>query len=119
LLWLALHDTPQKAAHSVPKYLQEQGYRILPVNPNVEHLFGEQCFPSLSAISLPVDIIEIFRPSKFAPAIISEAVKLSPKIIWLQLCIKSEEAKAIAEKHNTPFVQNHCLMVEHAKLLSK
>ncbi|MCF2143240.1 MAG: CoA-binding protein [Candidatus Heimdallarchaeota archaeon] len=108
---------PMKAAHSVPKYLQKKGYRIIPVNPKAERILGEKCYANLRAIPKPVDIVDIFRPAEATAAIVKEAIILEPKLIWLQLGIKSKEAKAIAKKYHIPFIQDHCLMVEHAKLV--
>lgn len=110
---------PEKVAYSVPKYLQSQGYKIIPVNPKADRILGEKAYPSLESISEKVDIIDIFRPSNQTPPIVEEATKLNPKLIWLQLGISNEESKRNAEKHNIPFVMNKCLKVEHMRISGK
>ena len=75
--------------------------------------------PSLKAIPERVDIIDIFRPSEQTPPIVEEAVKLNPKLIWLQLGISNEDSKRIAKEHNIPFVMNKCLKVEHMRITGK
>ncbi len=112
---------PEKAAHEVPKYLQSQGYKIIPVNPRADRILGEPARKSLSEINEPVDIVDVFRPSDETPAIVAEAVKLSPppKLIWLQLGIKNDEAEKIAKENGILIVMDHCLMVEHKRHFGK
>ncbi len=74
-----------KAAHKIPRYLQSQGYRILPVNPRGGKLFGEQVFRSLTEIDVPVDVVEVFRPAQEAPEIARQAVAIGAKVLWLLL----------------------------------
>ena len=105
-----------KAAHLVPSYLQEQGFKIIPVNPFADEIFGEKAYTTLSEISEEVDIIDIFRPSEYTPKIVEEAVKLKPKLIWLQLGIFNEEAKEIAEKNNIPIIMNKCMKIEYSEI---
>ncbi|MBD3189684.1 MAG: CoA-binding protein [Candidatus Heimdallarchaeota archaeon] len=109
----------EKAAHEVPEYLQSNGYKIIPVNPFADEILGEKAVANLGKIDQGVDIIQIFRPSEETPKIVAEAVKLKPKLIWLQLGIKNEEAKKIAEEHNIPFVMDRCLMMEHTKIFGR
>lgn len=110
---------PSKAAHSIPKYLKEHGYTIIPVNPMAETILEEKVYPSLSEIPVQVDIVDIFRPSEDTPKIVEEAVKLKPKLIWLQLGIINEKAKEIAEKNGIPFVMDKCMKIEHMRLFHK
>ncbi len=107
---------PSKAAHSIPKYLKEHGYTIIPVNPMAETILEEEVYPSLDKIPAQVDIVDIFRPSEDTPKVVEEAVKLKPKLIWLQLGIVNEKAKEIAEKHGIPFVMDKCMKIEHMRL---
>lgn len=113
--------TPGKAAHEIPRYLQAHGYRIVPINPNSDNILGEKAYPSLQAIpkDITIDIIDIFRPAKDTPQIVRQAISLSPrpKLIWLQSGITSEESAKIAETHKVPIIMNHCIMVEHRRLL--
>lgn len=107
---------PSKAAHSIPKYLKEHGYTIIPVNPKAETILEEKVYPSLAEIPVQVDIVDIFRPSEDTPKVVEEAVKLKPKLIWLQLGIVNDKAKEIAEKHGIAFVMDKCMKIEHMRL---
>lgn len=107
---------PSKAAHTIPKYLKEHGYIVIPVNPKAETILEEKVYPSLAEIPVQVDIVDIFRPSKDTPKVVEEAVKLKPKLIWLQLGIINDKAKEIAEKHGIPFVMDKCMKMEHMRL---
>src|SRR5260370_29837706 len=105
-----------KAAHQVPRYLQSQGYRILPVNPRGGELFGEHVFRSLGEIDVPVDVVEVFRPVQEAPEIARQAVAIGAKVLWLQLGIVSEESRKIAGTSSIIFSINRCIGAIH-KLL--
>src|SRR3989440_12997432 len=105
-----------KAAHQVPRYLQSQGYRILPVNPRGGELFGERVFRSLSEIDVPVDVVEVFRPAEEAPEIARQAIEIGAKVLWLQLGIVSEEARQLAEAAGLTVVMNRCMGETHALL---
>ena len=107
---------PSKAAHSIPKYLKEHGYTIILVNPKAETILEEKVYPSLAKIPVQVDIVDIFRPSEETSKVVEEAVKLKPKLIWLQLGIINDKAKEIAEKHGIPFVMDKCMKIEHMRL---
>ncbi|MEE9594217.1 MAG: CoA-binding protein [Candidatus Hydrothermarchaeales archaeon] len=116
-----------KDAHLIPKYLKNQGYRIIPINPFSEEILGEKCYPSL--LELPedlkrtVDIVNVFRPSKDVPPIVDQAVELrkkygTPKIIWMQLGIVNEDAAKIARDAGMEVVMNLCMKIEHMSLRS-
>ena len=103
-----------KAAHKIPRYLQSQGYRILPVNPRGGELFGEHVFRSLTEIDVPVDVVEVFRPAQEAPEIARQAVAIGAKVLWLQLGIVSEDARRIAEAAGLTVVMDRCMGATHA-----
>jgi predicted CoA-binding protein len=105
-----------KAAHQVPRYLQGQGFRILPVNPRGGELFGEHVFRSLTEIDVPVDVVEVFRPAQEAPEIARQAVAIGAKVLWLQLGIVSEDARHIAEAAGLTVVMDRCMGATHALL---
>lgn len=105
-----------KAAQQVPRYLQNQGYRILPVNPRGGELFGERVFRSLSEIDVPVDVVEVFRPAQEAPEIARQAIAVGAKVLWLQLGIVSEEARQIAEAAGLTVVMDRCMGATHRLL---
>ena len=105
-----------KAAHQVPRYLQRQGYRIVPVNPRGGELFGEPVFRSLAEIDMPVDVVEVFRPAQEAPEIARQAIAIGAKVLWLQAGIVSEEARRIAEAAGLTVVMNRCMGDTHELL---
>jgi uncharacterized protein len=107
---------PSKRANVVPAYLQEQGYRIIPVNPNHDEVLGEKAYATLADIPEPVDVVEVFRPHREAPGIARDAVAIGAKVLWLQLGIVSEEAGRIATEGGLDFVMDTCMGAMHAKL---
>jgi uncharacterized protein len=107
---------PEKAANRIPRYLQSQGYRILPVNPRGGELFGERVYTSLTEIEVPVDVVDVFRPAEEAPEIARQAIEIGAKVLWLQLGIESEEASRIAEAAGIKVVMNRCMGATHAEL---
>jgi predicted CoA-binding protein len=104
---------PFKAGGSVPEGLQERGFRIIPVNPYATELFGERVYRSLLEIprELQIDIVDVFRPSEDAAEIAGQAVAIGAKALWLQLGIRSDEARRIAESAGLDFVENECTAV--------
>ncbi len=107
---------PDKAAHHIPEYLQSQGYRIVPVNPRGGRLLGELVVTSLGEVSEPIDVVEVFRPSKETPAIAREAVAAGAKVLWLQEGIASEEAADIASQGGLTVVMDRCMGATHRAL---
>ena len=105
----------------VMKYMQEFGYRVIPVNPfsTGEKIHGETIVAKLEDIKLPVDIVDIFRPSNETPGFAKEAVKIGAKTIWLQYGIQHEEAKKISEDANIKYIENKCIKQEYQKLFQK
>ena len=110
----------EKTSSIVMKYLQNNGYKVYPVNPTIrgEKILGEKVYAKVSEIDGPVDIIDVFRPSNEAVEIANEAVKIKAKVLWLQLDIKSPEAKKIAEANNIIYVENKCTKIEIEKYLN-
>ena len=109
----------KKTSSIVMKYLQNNGYKVYPVNPTIrgEKILGEKVYAKVSEIDGQVDIIDVFRPSNEAVEIANEAVKIKAKVLWLQLDIKSPEAKKIAEANNIIYVENKCTKVEFEEYL--
>ena len=110
---------PAKAAHKVPKYLKNHGYRIIPVNPLANEILGEKVYKSLSEINQPVDLVEIFRPSHKVLEVIREAIILKPEVVWMQLGIKNEKAAELAELNGIKVVMDRCMKVEHKRLIGR
>ena len=110
----------KKTSSIVMKYLQNNGYKVYPVNPTIrgEKILGEKVYAKVSEIDGQVDIIDVFRPSNEAAEIANEAVKIKAKVLWLQLDIKSPEAKKIAEANNIIYVENKCTKIEIEEYLN-
>ena len=105
----------------VMKYMQEFGYKVLPVNPFSvgEKIHGETVVAKLKDIKLPVDIVDVFRPSKETPRIAEESIKIGAKVFWLQYGIQNDEAKKIVEEKNIFYVSNKCIKQEYQRLFLK
>ena len=116
---VGLSPNPLRPSYFVAFYLQRHGYRIVPVNPNETEILGEPCYPSLSAIPFPVDVVDVFRRSEFVPAIATEAVAIGAKALWLQFGVISAEGAAIAERGGLLVVMDRCMKVEHARHLGR
>ena len=108
----------EKDAHKIPKYLQEHGYRIIPVNPTADVILGERTYRSLSEVKEPYDVVDIFRPSADVPGIVEEAIRGPAKVIWMQLGIENEAAAEKAEAAGKIVVQNACMMIAHRRLVA-
>ena len=111
----------RKPANVVMKYMQDFGYKVIPVNPFAigEIIHGETVVANLKEISVPIDIVDVFRPSKEAPSIAEQAVNIETKVLWLQYGIQNEEAEKIANKANIHYVANKCIKQEYQKLFEK
>ncbi|MGI5213251.1 CoA-binding protein [Plantactinospora sp. CA-290183] len=105
---------PHKAAHTVPLQMQRHGWRIIPVNPLADELFGERVYRSLAEISEPVDLVDVFRPAEDAVQVVREAVAIGAPAVWLQLGIVSAEARRIALEAGIDYIEDRCLAVERA-----
>ena len=105
----------------VMKYMQEFGYRVIPVNPfsTGEKIHGETIVAKLNDIKIPVDIVDVFRPSKEAPKIAEDAAKIGAKVFWLQYGIQNDDAKKIVELTNIFYVSNKCIKQEYQRLFLK
>jgi len=112
-----------RPSYFVFKYLNERGYRVIPVNPGQagKEFLGQKCYASLSDIPEPVDMVDIFRSSGHAPAIVEEALTLKPKpqVIWMQLTIRNDEAAKRAEDAGVKVVMNRCPKIEYGRLSSE
>ncbi len=111
----------RKPANVVMKYMQDFGYKVIPVNPFAEGevINGEKVVSSLEKISEPIDIVDVFRPSKETPGFAKEAIKIGSKVLWLQYGIQNEEAKKIAEDAEVQYIENKCIKQEYQRLFQK
>jgi hypothetical protein len=105
-----------KASHRVPRYLQSQGYRLLPVSPKGGEILGEPVYKSLDEVDVPIDVVQVFRPAEETPGIARQAVAAGAKVLWLQAGIFSEEAEQIARDGGLEVVMDICMGVTHRLL---
>ena len=105
-----------RPSYFAAKYMQEHGFKIIPVNPKYTEILGEKCYPDLKSIPEKVDMVDVFRKSADCPPIAKEAVAIGAKVLWLQLGVENDEAKTIAETGGLEFVQNRCVKIEYARL---
>jgi predicted CoA-binding protein len=105
-----------RPSYFAAKYMQEHGYRIIPVNPKYTEVLGEKCYPNLAAIPEPVDIVDVFRKSEDCAPIAQQAVAIGAKTLWLQLGVENTEAQQIAEAAGLAVVMNRCVKIEYARL---
>ncbi len=115
---VGLSPKPWRASHQVALYLQQAGYRIVPVNPEHDVVLGERSYPSLTAAAAggPIDVVDVFRRSEFAGPIVDSAIALKPRLIWLQVGVVDEAAAARATAAGIPCIMDRCLMVDHQLL---
>jgi len=117
---VGLSDDPARPSHSVSAYMQRNGYRIVPVNPEVATVLGERSYPSLTALAespLRPDVVNVFRLPKFIPGIVEEMIDLGWQDLWVQLGIRNEAAAIHAEENGIRVVMDRCILIEHARLL--
>lgn len=115
---VGLSPRPARPSHRVARYLQQAGYRVVPVNPHHAAILGERCYPSLATAARDhrIDIVDVFRRSEFAGAVVDEAIGLTPRLIWLQQGVVDEAAAARAAATGIPCVMDRCLAVDHQLL---
>jgi predicted CoA-binding protein len=106
---------PGKEAHAIPVQMQRHGWRIIPVNPYADVLFGEKVYRTLAEVPEPLGLVDVFRPSADAAEIVRQAVAAGAPAVWLQLGIVSAQARAIAEGAGIAYVEDRCLAIERAK----
>jgi uncharacterized protein len=115
---VGLSPKPERDSHHVAQYLQQQGYRIVPINPAAETILGERCWPSLTEAAQhhTIDLVDVFRDSAAVPPIADEAIAIGAKTLWLQLGVRHDGALAKAQAAGLVVVQDHCTLVEHQRL---
>jgi uncharacterized protein len=105
-----------RPSHFAAKYMQEHGYRVIPVNPKYAQILGEKCYPSLRDIHQPVDIVDVFRKTADVMPIAEDAIKIGAKVLWQQLGVRNEEAAAKARAAGLLTVMDRCVKIEHGRL---
>ena len=114
---VGISDRENTPAHTVPAYLQEQGYRIFPVNPKYEQILGEQAYPDLLSIDDSVDVVLVFRSSDFVPEIVKQAIEIEAKVVWMQVGIVNPDAAEIAKDAGLDVVMDICMRQTHQRLM--
>ena len=114
---IGISRSESKAAHFVPKYLSENGFDIIPVNPNSNEILSKKCYKEITEVEGDIDIVDVFRPSEDVLPFVRDAIKKNPKVIWLQEGIHNEEAENLAREHGIDVVSNRCMLAEHQRLM--
>lgn len=106
---------PERDSHRVSAYLQQQGFRVVPVNPGADEILGERCYPSLGAIpeEITVDVADVFRSPEAVPGIVDEVLDRGVPVLWLQLGVTHADAEARAREAGVSVIADRCLKVEH------
>jgi predicted CoA-binding protein len=110
---VGLSCNPLRPSHGVSAYMQSQGYRIIPVNPQIEECLGEQAYRSLLEVPENIDIVDIFRRSEFVEEVVDQAIQLKVPVIWMQEEVINEKAAERARKAGIFVVMDRCILKEH------
>jgi predicted CoA-binding protein len=116
---VGLSDRPSRPSYGVARYLKEQGYRIIPVNPNITEVFGEKAYPDLTSVPDAIDLVDIFRRSSQVGPVVDEAITKGVQTIWMQLGIVDEAAAARARAAGITVIMNRCTVIEHRRLVGE
>ena len=114
---IGMSRTESKAAHFVPKYLSENGFDIIPINPNSNEILNRKCYKEITEVDGEIDIVDGCRPSEDVLPFVKEAIKKNPIVIWLQEGIHNEEAENLAREHGIDVVFNRCMLAEHQRVM--
>jgi len=113
---VGISDNPERPSNFVAKFLEEHGYSIIPVNPNLTEWDGKKCYPDLLSIPVKVDVVDIFRRPEAIPPIVDEAIAIKAKAVWMQESIVNEEAAVKAHEAGLEVVMDRCMKKEYLKL---
>jgi predicted CoA-binding protein len=112
---VGLSPDPRRPSHGVARYLQRAGYRIIPVNPNVDEVLGEPAYPTLRRVPQRVDVVDVFRRSEFVGSIVDDAIAIKASAVWLQDGVVDEDAATRARASGLDVVMDDCMMRRHAQ----
>ncbi|HBQ94503.1 MAG: CoA-binding protein [Firmicutes bacterium] len=115
---VGLSPKEDRPSYEVSKFLQEHGFHIVPVHPRAETILGEKVYHRLEDIPFPVDIVDVFRRPEDTPDVAESAVRIGAKVLWLQLGIKNEVARSIAEAGGLRVIEDRCMKIEYARLFN-
>ncbi|HET6596121.1 MAG TPA: CoA-binding protein [Anaerolineales bacterium] len=114
---VGLSSNPGKESFWIVKYLKDQGYRIIPVNPTAEEILGEKAYPDLESVPEPIDVVQVFRKPEDVPPVVDSAIKAGAKVVWMQEGIVNEEAAQKARQAGLQVVMDACMRVTHRRLI--
>lgn len=114
---VGLSASKTRAGYTVPKYMQSVGYRIIPVNPELDESLGEKAYPDLRSVPEPIDMVLIFRRNEHIPPIVDEAIEVGAKSVWMQLGLYNEEAAQKARAAGLEVIEDACIAVDHRQLM--
>ena len=112
---VGLSPDPKRPSHFVARYLQEEGYRIIPVNPHIGEVLGERSYPDLKSVPFPIDMVDIFLRSEFVGAVVDEAIEVGVKYIWMPDGVADEAAADKARAAGISVVMDNCALREHRR----
>lgn len=106
-------DRPWRDSHRIASFLQDQGYKVYPVNPTLETVLGMKCYPTVASIPEKVDLVNVFRRPEFVPEVVDDAIAAGASVLWLQLGVTHPEAEERARAAGMEVVADHCIAVEY------
>ncbi len=112
---VGLSSKTERPSHGVSAYMQQQGYRIFPINPNESEVLGERCYPSLLEVREPVEIVNVFRRSEYVPEIVEQAIQMKARMIWMQEGVSHPQAAQRAREAGLEVVEDRCILKDYAK----
>lgn len=110
-------EDPARDSYAITRFLLDRGYEVFPVNPKHETLLGVRCYPDLKSIPKKIDIVDVFRRPDAVVGVAEEAIEVGAKTLWLQLGVVNDEAARLAEERGLNVVMDHCIAVEHRRLI--
>ncbi len=114
---VGLSSNPGKESFWIVKYLKDQGYRIIPVNPTADEILGEKAYPDLESVPETIDVVQVFRKPEDVPPVVDSAIKAGAKVVWMQEGIVNEEAAQKAREAGLQVVMDACMRVSHRRLI--
>jgi predicted CoA-binding protein len=116
---VGLSSNPHRPSHGVAEYMQQHGYRIIPVNPNESEILGEKCYARVEDVPEKIDIVDVFRRSEFVPEIVDAAIRVGARAVWMQEGVVHEEAAERARRAGLDVVMDRCILKDHLKIARK
>lgn len=114
---VGLSNNPARPSYGVTRYMQAQGYTIVPINPELSEVFGERAYPDLLSVPFAIDLVDVFRRSELVGPHVDEAIQKGVKTVWMQLGVRNEQAAQRAREAGLDVVMDRCILVEHRRLL--